>query len=111
MDKEHDGPRWLAGLGRADPLAKHPQGNVALPGPVFAAPDLAAFQGNGGRGLGGDRGGYAETKPANAKSFEQRASRQRISGVRHASSPRHVVAQMNSTSGRDGLKQVCAASQ
>ena len=35
MDEEDDRPRRLAGLGRADPLAKHPQGNVALSGPVF----------------------------------------------------------------------------
>jgi hypothetical protein len=31
--------------------------------------------------------------------------------MRHASSPRHVVARISSTSGRDGLKQACAASQ
>src|SRR5690242_14735130 len=104
MDKEHDGPCGFAGLGRADPLAKHPQGDIALLGPVFVAPDLAAFRRNGGCGLRGDRGGYAKAEPTNTYSPEKRASRQRISGLRHVSSPRHVLARANSNSGPDGLK-------
>src|SRR5882757_4449004 len=39
-EKQHR-PRGLAGLWRAEPLAVHPQGNVALLRPVFAAPDFA----------------------------------------------------------------------
>src|SRR5438270_482904 len=45
VDEEQHRPRWLAGLRRAEPLAVHPQGNIALPGPVFAAPDFLALAG------------------------------------------------------------------
>src|SRR4029078_10887848 len=103
-ENERAGWCGCAGVGRADPLAKHPQGDIALLGPVFVAPDLAAFRRNGGCGLRGDRGGYAKAKPTNTYAPEKRASCQRISGLRHVSSPRHVLARVNSNSGPDGLK-------
>jgi hypothetical protein len=43
VDEEQHRPRWLAGLRCAETLAIHPQGNIALLGPVFAAPDFAAL--------------------------------------------------------------------
>jgi len=80
VDKEHDRPRRLARLGRADPLAKHPQGNVALLGPVFVAPDFAALGSNRRRSLRRHRRGrrYAKTE-----TFENRAPRHPIFGIRH----------------------------
>jgi hypothetical protein len=111
VDKEHDRPRRLARLGRTDPLAKHPQGDIALLGPVFAAPDFAAFGWNGGRGAGGGSRGYAKTDPSDTQSPENGAARQRISGMQHASSPRHGFLWTKSNSGSDGLKEARAAPQ
>src|SRR6267154_4521849 len=68
MDEEQHRPRRLARLRRAEPLAKHPQRDVALLGPVFAAPDLTSFRWRGAGALcrcrtrqPGDHAG-AETK-------------------------------------------------
>src|SRR3982074_727935 len=41
MDEKQNRPRGLAGLGRAKPLAIHPQRHVALLRPVFPTPDFA----------------------------------------------------------------------
>ena len=91
MDKEHHRPRRLTGLRRADPLAEHPQGNVALFGPVFAAPDLAAFRGYRGRGLRRHCANRARRDTC-ANSLDDRAPCQRRSGsgcpeLRHGCSP------------------------
>ena len=66
VDEEQHRPRRLAGLRRADPLAEHPQGNVALLGPVFAAPDLAAFGGAAWRLCGQRIGQPPATRPSPA---------------------------------------------
>jgi hypothetical protein len=90
VDEEHDRSRRLARLGRADPLAKHPQRNVALPGPVFAAPDFTALRFDRRRSLRRHRRGRRHAK-AKTKLFEHRASRDLIPGVRHDLSPRHTI--------------------
>ncbi len=86
VDKEKDRPRWLAGLWRAEPLAKHPQGNVALLGPVFAAPDLASLCSRSGV-LGRKRSGDASGNEAQSRSLDDGAPPQRLIEFCHDSSP------------------------
>jgi hypothetical protein len=86
VNEEQHRPRRLTGLGRAEPLAKHPQRNIAFLGPVFAAPDLAALRWRGTRALrrGGTRqsGDHAGTK-SKAGAPDDRATRQRMIKICH----------------------------
>ncbi len=86
MDEEEDRPRRLAGLGRAEPLAKHPQGHIALLGPVFAAPDLAAFCCRACV-LGGKRSRDASGNEAQSRALDDGAPPQRLIEFFHDSSP------------------------
>jgi hypothetical protein len=87
VHEEHDGPGRLARLRRADALAVHPQRNVALLGPVLAAPDIAGFRSIHGRRLRSHRATHAGGGHARADALDQRTPRQRIFGTRHGSSP------------------------
>src|ERR1700722_937494 len=92
MDEEQHRPRRLAWLGRAKPLAIHPQGNIAFPGPIFAAPDLAfggcrGCVGCGYRKRSGDEAkSRAETR-TKTRALEHRAPRQRRGKIRHGVPP------------------------
>src|SRR5207245_11192746 len=72
--------RRLAGFLSADPLAKHPQRNVALFGPVFTAPDFATLGRNRRRSLRRHRGGRRHAK---AEALENRAPHHQIFKLRH----------------------------
>src|ERR1700722_7225282 len=88
MDEEQHRPRRLAGLRRADPLAEHPERDVALFRPVPAAPDLAALGSCRGSALRGrvcqrtDHAG-AETE---GRPLDETAPRQRTIEMFHDSS-------------------------
>src|SRR5271169_5153615 len=86
MDEKQDRPRRLAGFGCADPLAEHPQRHIALLGPVFAAPDLAAFR-RGDSILGRKRGGDASGDDAQPRALDEGTASQRLIELCHDSSP------------------------
>src|SRR6516164_10744530 len=84
VHEKHHGLRRLARLRCAQALAIHPQGNVALLGPIFVAPDFAALD---GCSLRGQRAGECAGNKAEAGALDDVAAYQRIFQMSHGVRP------------------------
>src|ERR1700716_3519704 len=82
MNKKQYRPRRLAGFWRPEPLAIHPQGNVAFNvaflGPVFTAPDLAPRGSRRARALRRQRARESSGNEAEPCPLDDRAPRQQV---------------------------------
>jgi len=84
VNEEQHRARRLAGLWLAEPLAIHPQGNIALLRPVFAAPDLGRRHAHDAvAALRGSRIRQRSRNKAKAGAFDDGAPRQQWIAIGH----------------------------